>query len=250
MQKIHQRLSSAATTAFKNFLDSPNRPDGMLRFHELQGFLFAIASSPETIPPSEWMPVISGDEDLSFENESEAQQVLNWIMTLYNEVNTSVLERSDALPFGSECKKDVFADFDEQTPISQWSCGFMIGHDWLIDVWDEYLPESLDEECGANVMALSFFSSRQLAEAYYAEVDDAENSEPGKSFEQFAETIRELFPAALSAYAHLGRTIFEVLMQDAAKGTQPARRTKVGRNDPCPCGSGKKYKKCCARKLH
>ena len=24
-----------------------------------------------------------------------------------------------------------------------------------------------------------------------------------------------------------------------------ARRVKVGRNDPCPCGSGKKYKKCC-----
>jgi preprotein translocase subunit SecA len=23
---------------------------------------------------------------------------------------------------------------------------------------------------------------------------------------------------------------------------------KVGRNDPCPCGSGKKYKKCCGRK--
>lgn len=25
---------------------------------------------------------------------------------------------------------------------------------------------------------------------------------------------------------------------------------KVGRNDPCPCGSGKKYKKCCEEKLH
>ncbi len=25
----------------------------------------------------------------------------------------------------------------------------------------------------------------------------------------------------------------------------PRVRTKVGRNDPCPCGSGKKYKKCC-----
>ena len=24
-----------------------------------------------------------------------------------------------------------------------------------------------------------------------------------------------------------------------------ARSTKIGRNDPCPCGSGKKYKKCC-----
>ncbi len=36
-----------------------------------------------------------------------------------------------------------------------------------------------------------------------------------------------------------------------AQGTAPARAagtaTKVGRNDPCPCGSGKKYKKCCGR---
>jgi hypothetical protein len=32
-----------------------------------------------------------------------------------------------------------------------------------------------------------------------------------------------------------------------ARGLAPIRRTgpKVGRNDPCPCGSGKKYKKCC-----
>ena len=25
---------------------------------------------------------------------------------------------------------------------------------------------------------------------------------------------------------------------------------KIGRNDPCPCGSGKKYKQCCQRKTH
>jgi len=28
---------------------------------------------------------------------------------------------------------------------------------------------------------------------------------------------------------------------------EPARSEKVGRNDPCPCGSGKKYKKCCGK---
>ena len=40
---------------------------------------------------------------------------------------------------------------------------------------------------------------------------------------------------------------------DSVEGEQPAERTtapvrsgpKVGRNDPCPCGSGKKYKACC-----
>ena len=25
------------------------------------------------------------------------------------------------------------------------------------------------------------------------------------------------------------------------------KKPKIGRNDPCPCGSGKKYKKCCGR---
>jgi preprotein translocase subunit SecA len=28
---------------------------------------------------------------------------------------------------------------------------------------------------------------------------------------------------------------------------QPKKATKVGRNDPCPCGSGKKYKHCCGK---
>ncbi|MGC2775140.1 MAG: YchJ family metal-binding protein, partial [Bradyrhizobium sp.] len=28
---------------------------------------------------------------------------------------------------------------------------------------------------------------------------------------------------------------------------KPTRAAKVGRNDPCPCGSGKKYKFCCGR---
>jgi uncharacterized protein YchJ len=33
---------------------------------------------------------------------------------------------------------------------------------------------------------------------------------------------------------------------DSLRGTSmPATRQKVGRNEPCPCGSGKKFKKCC-----
>ncbi len=32
-----------------------------------------------------------------------------------------------------------------------------------------------------------------------------------------------------------------------ARGVKPRKIAKIGRNDPCPCGSGKKYKKCCGR---
>ena len=67
------------------------------------------------------------------------------------------------------------------------------------------------------------------------------------------ETIRRLFLVQL-------RTNQEVKRQKVAQETgtsapdksvkkQPVRNTqKVGPNDPCPCGSGKKYKKCCRDK--
>ncbi|MBS0013586.1 MAG: preprotein translocase subunit SecA [Desulfobacterales bacterium] len=35
--------------------------------------------------------------------------------------------------------------------------------------------------------------------------------------------------------------------EDAAKKPHKRKAAKVGRNDPCPCGSGKKYKKCCGK---
>jgi HEAT repeat protein len=40
-----------------------------------------------------------------------------------------------------------------------------------------------------------------------------------------------------------------VPVEDFPEVTEPIRRTgeRVGRNDPCPCGSGKKFKKCCGR---
>ena len=36
-------------------------------------------------------------------------------------------------------------------------------------------------------------------------------------------------------------------IMDRENKPQPIMSEKVGRNEPCPCGSGKKYKKCCMR---
>jgi preprotein translocase subunit SecA len=45
-----------------------------------------------------------------------------------------------------------------------------------------------------------------------------------------------------------GRRRREQKARSADGGSAPVRREKkVGRNEPCPCGSGKKYKKCCGR---
>ena len=37
------------------------------------------------------------------------------------------------------------------------------------------------------------------------------------------------------------------LYKEQKESTTVRKEKKVGRNDPCPCGSGKKYKKCCGR---
>jgi len=49
-------------------------------------------------------------------------------------------------------------------------------------------------------------------------------------------------------YSNRGYTPNELRELFGARSIQPVRTTeKVGRNDPCPCGSGKKYKKCCGK---
>ena len=37
------------------------------------------------------------------------------------------------------------------------------------------------------------------------------------------------------------------LYKEQKESTTIRKEKKIGRNDPCPCGSGKKYKKCCGR---
>jgi preprotein translocase subunit SecA len=46
-----------------------------------------------------------------------------------------------------------------------------------------------------------------------------------------------------------GKTVYDRMKESKSAETKSQVRNsaKVGRNDPCPCGSGKKYKKCCGK---
>ena len=209
---MHEDLSQTDIDELTSFLADPKRPKGTLSFQELQGFLFAVACSPEIIPPAEWLPAIGDDEDLRFQDDSEMQKIMGLIITLYNGINNSALERSKSMPLGCEFQPEIDDNFDPGLAISQWSQGFMAGHDWLAEVWDEYLPEGIDEEFGSTALVLSFFSSRRLAELYHAEATTTPRKRrPRVPFIEYAETVRRLFPDGLSAYADIGRTIAEVL---------------------------------------
>jgi len=206
-------LSAVDVATLKSFLQHPLRPEGTMKFHELQGFLFTVASSPESIQPSEWIPMITNDDHAMYADEQEAQKILGLFMQLYNEINQQVLNRSAELPSHCKFETSILDNFGEKSAIGQWASGFLFGHEWLAELWDGFVPEDLNEELGSSMMILSCFASRQLAEAFVDEINSDRSKEADSTLEEFAEKMQKLFPAALAAYANLGRSIFEAVLE-------------------------------------
>ncbi|QSQ10382.1 Protein translocase subunit SecA [Koleobacter methoxysyntrophicus] len=62
------------------------------------------------------------------------------------------------------------------------------------------------------------------------------------------DTVKYLFKAQVQNIPQRHQVVRRVSESQENTGRrEPVRNQKVGRNDPCPCGSGKKYKKCCGR---
>ena len=63
------------------------------------------------------------------------------------------------------------------------------------------------------------------------------------------DTVRMIFVARVAQREQVAKPTSESGAAGAEEAKpQPVKKgAKVGRNDPCPCGSGKKYKKCCGR---
>ena len=239
-------LPSADPSTLQAFLEHPGRPAGTLSYHALQGFLFTLASAPTLVLPSDWLPIIFGDQEAMYASPNEAQVILGQIMVLYNTANAAVLDAPTLLPADCQLREDVLANFDDDAPIAQWSRGFLTGHQWLDELWEAHLPDALADELDATLLALSFFSSRTMAEAYLAEAITTP-----QSLDAAAQAMCRVFPTAVAQYAQMGRSRDQVrTAHDDSEAPTRTPHAKVGRNPPCPCGSGKKYKKCCGMTVH
>lgn len=242
--KSPKQYTSTQSARLTEFLAAPERPQGTMTYFELAGFLFAVACAPEMIRPSEWIPLVFAEEDGNYKTLEEAQEILGAVMALYNEINNVVMDEVPELPAGCDFRPDPMANFEPDAPLSRWSRGFLVGCDWLQESWDALLPDDLEKELGYALVTLSFFASRDVAEGYRKEMKDA------APVDQVAGTMLEVFADAMGSYARIGRTLFRAGLERRTAVREPVRSVKIGRNDPCPCGSGKKYKKCCGAAVH
>jgi uncharacterized protein len=195
------------------------------------------------IPLSDWLPIVFGEQEIDYASPDEAQAIIGQIMALYNTTNAAVLDPPTRLPADCPLQDDVLANLEDEAPMAQWSRGFLRGHQWLEELWED-LPEAWADELDATLMALGFFASREMAEGVHAE---ATTGEP--SFTATADAMHRVVPSAVAQYAHMGRSMATGLAE--RESDAPATHdVRVGRHDPCPCGSGKKDKKCCGVTVH
>ncbi len=241
-------VDSAALAAF---LADPTRPDSTPSYHAVQGLLFAIACAPEIILPSEWLPLIidfeAGDAESAAPGEDELSDALERLLALYETINSAVLTGDYELPADCQFRAPMLANFDEDAPIAQWSRGFVLGYGYSQEVWENHLQNEIDSDFNLSFITLAFFASREAAERMALETASsaAEGMSESLALDSFATKFSLLFSRALNSYAEIGLTVREAVRDMNSAAQEPVRSTKIGRNQPCPCGSGKKYKKCC-----
>lgn len=216
-------MTDPALDRLAAFLDSPDLDDGVMTLPELDGFLTALAIGPVPVETEEWLPLIWGDEAPAFADDEEAQAILGAIMARHDAIAATVESGRYAPIF--------YIDETGEPRPQGWAVGFMTAAGLREDAWRPLL-ESEDHD--------------YLIYPIVAFCED----EHGKPLLELS--ARDAKHLAANAPELIAQAVIDVAdhWQQANKppppGAIPVRTTpKIGRNDPCPCGSGKKHKKCC-----
>jgi uncharacterized protein len=216
-------------------LDGRKAPKTAMSALELDGHLTGIVATPQAAPilPRAWMARLWGGDQPIFEDEAQIKAVLGAVTlhysTLLRDIDRS-LERLQA---------DRVVDYrplflaSGQTPahdaVRAWVHGFWKAMELAPETWSKLAEDERTEVVIAPFVGffdLGGFDPHEVP----ADIDDRLDDDAA------------LIPRMILVLRKLAR-----IREAASRRAPPPRRSKTGRNDPCPCGSGKKYKRCCAR---
>ncbi len=218
--------------------------EGAMSWPETVGFLFAVQSCPDIVMPSEWMEVVQGE--VVFSDFDEAKAVSEARMALMNWISDRIHQGQPAIPADCAPDPEPMRILEADNNFSRWCAGITDGHDWLAQSWDEVLKIDGDDDRlqSMTLILFAFFTGRAMAERVVEQfAQNAAGSAP--SLEELAKSFHDNIQQAVLDYAAIGQLYRQT--PSAPPPPQPVRSTKIGRNHPCPCGSGRKYKKCCGR---
>jgi len=98
--------------------------DAILDISELDGFMNAVCSSPRLVPPSEWLPEVSGGKLPAFKKQAQARRYTDLIIKFYNTVAVMLSEATDELNLLFEVRD---TEQGEIVVLEEWCFGYMRG---------------------------------------------------------------------------------------------------------------------------
>ncbi|SCK21190.1 YecA family protein [Vogesella sp. LIG4] len=217
------RFDEADLTRLEMLLTPLSQAGTTMRPDEAQGFFAALACGPDKLDIDTWLPEVLGDAP-AFDNPEHEAEVRSLLQKFYNAT-------ADALADGELPELVLYEEEEgEEADFRPWCNAFMYALDVVPTDWFEAADDEGFEDLLMPVMALGGMFDGEDGEAALLQFGEAEiNGFKGE------------FEDALLAVYNYWRA------KEQAPVTVRRDGDKVGRNDPCPCGSGKKYKACHGR---
>jgi uncharacterized protein len=214
------RLTADERDWLAGFLVSPQVPDSTMSLEMLDGFFTALVIGPELVAPSEYFSVIWRADNGSgpdWDSPEQAQHVFNLLTKHWNAIAARRLVSAEHCP--------MIDNFGIAMRGEEWADGFVAGIEMRKDAWGPIFDDRRADQVVMPILALCGHTPKEVQVQLTAEMRDG-------ILEQLPATVQMI--AAYWRAPNLG-----------FPRREPPRSTKVGRNEPCPCGSGKKFKKCC-----
>jgi uncharacterized protein len=199
---------------------SEEMDEGVLSISELDGLFTAVVSGPTVIAPSQWIPVVWGDFEPVWDSEKEFEAVFSLMIRHLNSIASMLMNQPQRfeplfMEHGVKGKTRMIVD--------EWCEGYMRGVSLATIEW-----EGAGGEMTELLLPIMTFASETGSQV----------------LEKLSETEIKKIQRTIVPSVH---EIHAWWLAQRESKSSPIRRSplQVGRNDPCSCGSGKKYKKCC-----
>ncbi len=236
MRDMMAALSEEELEELEQFLLYGVENDEGMTLDTLDGYLHAIAIGPQTVMPSQWLPKVWGEDSLMMppmDNIDQLNHILGLIMRHYNSIIHGFEHQPPFVAPHWDTHKTDIAEFEDA---KGWAYGFTLGVQLNTAAWKPLLdsPQGQQWYRPIGLLGEDEFSG-----------DQDELTRTPEQREQLALQIEDGLVNIHAFWLPLREAIYE-------RETSQRLRSKIGRNEPCPCGSGKKFKKCCgsAAELH
>lgn len=218
-------LTDADLDRLEELLDAEIFHGEAMRLDEIQAMLCAIISGPRPVSPAVWLTEALG-EGLAAGANSEVEETMELLMRFNNDIASALMAGKTISP--------VLYPLDEsceEYEYDAWADSYVFGAGLAGDWYDlagkhaEDLSELLEPMFVLNGMLKE--DAEKNGERWFTPAEEA----------RLVADIQENLPVIV-------QTLYN-FWQNKRAGTVQHFEVRPGRNDPCSCGSGKKYKQCC-----